>query len=56
MWLHFIFHLHIFFIGGLSRRSDTEYHPSGNSNLSFHVRADLLNVLPLYDIFMFFHV
>ena len=31
--------------------SDTEYDPSGNSNLSFHVRADILNLLLLYELF-----
>ena len=36
--------------------SETEYEPSGNSNLSFHAGADILNLLLLYDIFMFFHV
>ena len=36
--------------------SDTEYDPSGNSNLSFHVGADILNSLLLYEFFMFFHV
>ena len=36
--------------------SDTEYDPSGNSNLSFHVGVDILNLLLLYELFMFFHV
>ena len=36
--------------------SDTEYDPSGNSNLSFHVGADILNLLLSYKIFMFFHM
>ena len=36
--------------------SDTEYDRSGNSNLSFHVGADILNLLLLYEFFMFFHV
>ena len=35
---------------------DIEYNPSGNSNLSFQVGADILNSLLLYDFFMFFHV
>ena len=35
---------------------DTEYDPSGNSNLSFHVWADILNLLLLCELFMFFHV
>ena len=30
-----------------------EYGPSGNSNLSFHVGADIVNFL-LYKLFMFF--
>ena len=29
--------------------SDTEYDPSGNSNSSFHVGADILNLLLLYE-------
>ena len=29
--------------------SDTEYDPSGNWNSSFHVGADILNLLLLYD-------
>ena len=33
---------------------DTEYNPSGNSNRSFDVGADILNVLFLYDFFTFF--
>ena len=36
--------------------SGTEYDPSGNSNSSFHVGADILNLLFLYEPFMFFHV
>ena len=36
--------------------SDTEYGPSGNSNSSFHVGADILNLLFLYDFFIFLHV
>ena len=36
--------------------SDTECDPSGNSNLSFQARADILNLLLLYDLFMFFHI
>ena len=35
--------------------SDVEYHPSGNSDSSFQVGADILNLL-LYEFFMFFHV
>ena len=35
---------------------DTKYEPSDNSKLSFHVRADILNLLSLYEHFMFFHV
>ena len=35
---------------------DTEHDPSGNSNLSFHVGADNLNLLLLYKLFMFFYV
>ena len=34
--------------------SDTEYDPSGNSNSSFHVGADILNLLFLYDFFYIF--
>ena len=34
--------------------SDTEYGPLGNSNSSFHVGADILNLLFLYGFFMFF--
>ena len=29
--------------------SDTEYEPFGNSNLSFHVGADIFNLLLLYE-------
>ena len=36
--------------------SDREYDPSSNSNFSFHVRADNLNSLFLYDFFIFLHV
>ena len=28
----------------------------GNSSLSFHVGADILNLLLLFELFMFFHV
>ena len=33
-----------------------EFDPSGNSNTSLHVGADILNLLFLYDFFIFFHV
>ena len=33
---------------------DIEYDPSGNSNSSFHVRADILDLLFLYEFFYFF--
>ena len=36
--------------------SDTQYHPLCNSNFLFHVGADNLNLLFLYDLFIFFHV
>ena len=36
--------------------SDTEYYPSGNSNLSFHIGADILDLLLLYELLLFFHV
>ena len=32
-----------------------EYDPSGNSNSSHHVGADILKSLWLYDFFIFFH-
>ena len=32
--------------------SDSEYDPSGNSNSSFHVGADILNLF-LYDFYIF---
>ena len=35
--------------------SDAEYDQSGNSNSSFHVGADILNLLFLYDFLIFFH-
>ena len=35
---------------------DTEYDPSGNSNLSFHVRAETLSLLFLRTYFFFFHI
>ena len=34
--------------------SDTEYDPSGNSNSSFDVVVDILNLLFLYDFFYIF--
>ena len=34
----------------------TENDPSGNSNSSLHVGADILNLLLLYELFTFFHV
>ena len=34
--------------------SDTEYNPSGNSNSPFHVGHKILDLLPLYDFFIFF--
>ena len=37
-------------------KSDIEYDPSGNSNLSFHVGVDILNLLFLCDFFMFLDV
>ena len=40
----------------LFRISDTEYNPSGNSNFLFHVGADILNLLLLYELFIFFNV
>ena len=37
--------------------SDTNYDPSGNSNDSFHIGVDILNLLFLYHIFFIsFHV
>ena len=33
---------------------DSEYDPSGNSNLSFHIGADILNLLFLYSILCYF--
>ena len=33
-----------------------EYDPSGNSNSSFHVGADILSLLFLYDFLIFFRV
>ena len=36
--------------------SETEYDPSGKSNLSFQVGAEILYVLLLYADLMFFHV
>ena len=33
--------------------SDTEYDPSGNSDSSFHVGADILNSLSLFDFYIF---
>ena len=30
--------------------------PSGNSNSSFHVGVDIVNLLFLYDFFIFFHL
>ena len=36
--------------------SDIEYDPWGNSNFLLDVGADILNVLFLYEIVIFFHV
>ena len=36
--------------------SDTENEPSDNSNVSFNVGADILNLLLLYGMFMFLHM
>ena len=36
--------------------SDTKYDPSGNSSSSLHLDADILNLLLLHELFMFFHV
>ena len=36
-----------------SRIFDTEYDPSGNSTSSFHIGVDVLNLLFLYEFFMF---
>ena len=36
--------------------SDTEYDPSGDSKSSFKVGADIVNLLLLYDFFVFFYV
>ena len=33
---------------------DTEYDTAGNSNSSFHLVADILNLLYFYDHFIFF--
>ena len=40
----------------LKRISDIEFDPSGDSNSSYYVRADILNLLFLYSFFMFFDV
>ena len=37
-------------------KSNTEYDSWGNSNSSFHVGSDILNLLFFHDIFKFFHV
>ena len=37
-------------------QNNLEYDPPGNSNTPFHVGADILNLLFLYDFFIFFHV
>ena len=37
-------------------RVEEVYDPSGNSNLSFNDGADILNLLLLYELFMFFNV
>ena len=36
--------------------ADIKYDPSGNSNSSLHVETDILKLLLLYNLFMFFHV
>ena len=35
---------------------DTDYNQSGKSKLSFHVGADIINLLLLYELFMLFQV
>ena len=37
-------------------KSDIEYDPSDNSDISCPAGADILNLLFLYELFMFFHV
>ena len=47
------------FSPGYSKQSwipDADYDPSGNPNSSFHIGADVLNLLFLYDFFIFLHV
>ena len=36
--------------------SDAEYDPYCNLSLSFYVSPDILNLLVLYNVFIFFHV
>ena len=36
--------------------SEIEYYPSGKSNLSFQVGAEIINLLLLYADLIFFHV
>ena len=51
--------LHAFFKytqNNLEYLIENTYDSSGNSNLSFHVGAGILNLLLLHQLFMFFHV
>ena len=72
MWFYFLFYLRIFILKDYQSFLHvflkvtqkilkswifvTKYDPSGNSNLSFHAEADILNLLFLYVSFVFFHV
>ena len=48
-------HFHYVFknILKITLNNDIEYDPSGNSNLSFHVGADILNLLLFYELLCF---
>ena len=51
-----VFNVFLMIYSKLSWISDIEHDPSGNSNLSFHVGTDILNLLFLYDFLRIFPI
>ena len=49
-------HFHCVSLKYIQNNLESKYEPSGNSNSSLHVGADILNLLLLYELFMFFQV
>ena len=46
----------VLFLVHIQHNLDIEYDALANSNSSFHVGAGILNLLFLYDFFIFFHL